>query len=191
MRKSCHNNCNNRGNCISLRTAAATYDGWSLNHTTTYNLWDADLIYGCQCDPGWFGVDCSQKRCDYGVDPRHAASDHYFEKATFVCDCGITACAGKFKLRFLGEPAASYMTPSSTGSDLAASLKHIRGFYGTNTQGVFSPVNGSSSAICNSNAVTATELTFMRRVRYMNNSIFSIDSLYEGRRYACLELLSK
>ena len=57
----CPNDCSRNGQCISLRSAASGYDGYKLNHTTTYNLWDADLIYGCKCDPGWGGHDCSER----------------------------------------------------------------------------------------------------------------------------------
>jgi len=60
----CPNGCNGNGKCMSLRTAASQYDGYNLNHTTNYDLWDADLIYGCVCLPGWTGYDCSQRCVD-------------------------------------------------------------------------------------------------------------------------------
>ena len=33
------------------------------------NTWDADRIYGCICDEGWTGYDCSERECTYGDDP--------------------------------------------------------------------------------------------------------------------------
>ena len=33
------------------------------------NTWDADRIYGCICDEGYTGFDCSQRSCKYGDDP--------------------------------------------------------------------------------------------------------------------------
>ena len=33
------------------------------------NTWDADRIYGCICDEGWTGYDCSERECTFGDDP--------------------------------------------------------------------------------------------------------------------------
>ena len=35
-----------------------------------YNLWDANVTYGCVCDPGYTGPDCSLRPCLHGDDPR-------------------------------------------------------------------------------------------------------------------------
>lgn len=164
-RNDCPNQCSNHGNCISLKTAASTYDGWSLNHTTTYNRWDKNLMFGCQCESGWVGYDCSQKVCDYGPDPR--LSNTGKETVTFVCDCG-SACSGKFLLQYLGIPTSSWLTPSSTGDDLAAALLYTVGYYYNSTYGndyITALVNGVSSSlpICSSSAVRTTKISFMRR----------------------------
>jgi len=34
-----------------------------------YDLWDADKIQGCVCDPGYAGLDCSGRICPKGDDP--------------------------------------------------------------------------------------------------------------------------
>merc|ERR1712167_97617 len=34
-----------------------------------YELWDEDITLGCECDAGYYGPDCSLRRCKYGVDP--------------------------------------------------------------------------------------------------------------------------
>ena len=34
-----------------------------------YELWDAEITYGCKCDPGYMGADCSQRYCPSGFDP--------------------------------------------------------------------------------------------------------------------------
>jgi len=34
-----------------------------------YFLWDRRATMGCKCDAGYFGADCSLRRCKYGVDP--------------------------------------------------------------------------------------------------------------------------
>lgn len=40
--------------------------GTDPNNALTY---DADLILGCKCDPGYQGYDCSQRSCPFGDDP--------------------------------------------------------------------------------------------------------------------------
>ena len=70
----CTNDCNNNGKCLSLRDSATQYDGFALNYSTSYGLWDADLIDGCVCDPVWQGYDCSAQTCDGGGDPRVSTS---------------------------------------------------------------------------------------------------------------------
>lgn len=45
--------------CMSMREAAALIDGGSLQFEGVYDGWDADMIYGCVCDEGWEGYDCS------------------------------------------------------------------------------------------------------------------------------------
>lgn len=99
----CPNDCNGNGMCYSLKAAAEMYDGFRLNRSTTYTQWDANMIYGCVCDQGWEGYDCSLQTCDVGPDPRVATSST--ETVTFVCMCSgslTSTCAGKFKFRFMG-----------------------------------------------------------------------------------------
>ena len=100
----CPNNCNNNGKCMSLKESASLYDGYRLNYSSTYNLWDGELIYGCVCEAGWSGYDCSERSCGVGVDPRTAVSSSH-EQVTLVCSCSgslATTCAGSFKFTFLG-----------------------------------------------------------------------------------------
>lgn len=49
----------NNVRCMSMREAAALIDGGSLEFESVYDDWDADMIYGCVCDEGWEGYDCS------------------------------------------------------------------------------------------------------------------------------------
>jgi hypothetical protein len=55
---------------MSMREAALGFDGTKLvRDSTVYSLWDADKIYGCVCDEGFEGHDCSLKSCPKGDDP--------------------------------------------------------------------------------------------------------------------------
>lgn len=69
------------------------------------HAWDADMIYGCVCDDGFEGGDCSRRRCATGDDPlTGAATDTRFgfqknEKQTIAC----SATGGTFTLSFRGQ----------------------------------------------------------------------------------------
>jgi len=58
-----------------MRDAAEDFNGFSLNRSVVYNNWDADQIYGCVCDVGFQGGDCSQKICDVGGRCTHALDE--------------------------------------------------------------------------------------------------------------------
>jgi hypothetical protein len=63
-RRSCLNDCSGHGACQSIsQIAKSDYDG-------VYDLWDADKLYGCLCDPGFYGPDCSRRKCPHGIDPQ-------------------------------------------------------------------------------------------------------------------------
>ena len=62
--------CSGHGRCISLRQAAAGYDGFRLVHApSVYDEWDADRVRGCLCDWGFFGASCTLRQCARGDDP--------------------------------------------------------------------------------------------------------------------------
>lgn len=167
QKPSCPNNCGNHGVCISLREAARTYDGWTLNHTTTYTLWDADVSFGCQCDPGWSGHDCTIKSCDKGLDPRLSGSAS--ETVTLVCTAG-PSFGGKFKLRFVGKVGKSFLTGLSTATEVAAAIMESGGYFSSDGAHSYAPVkvliDGSDSVsktVCAASATTVTTIQFVRK----------------------------
>lgn len=80
--------CSGNGKCMSLREAASVIDGVSLRRHVRYDLWDADRIFGCACDSGFTGYDCSQRDCPAGVDPLAVLNDGVVpEIQQIVCTC--------------------------------------------------------------------------------------------------------
>lgn len=67
----CHNDCRNRGLCISMADLAMyhgkDYDPTSLSagdgYGPVYSNWEANSLLTCQCDFGFFGPDCSLGQC--------------------------------------------------------------------------------------------------------------------------------
>lgn len=55
--------CNGHGTCQTLRRMA------DLDYKGTYNLWSKNMVQACVCDTGYFGADCAQRNCPFGVDP--------------------------------------------------------------------------------------------------------------------------
>jgi hypothetical protein len=69
--------------------------------------WDHDMMYGCNCDRGYFGYDCLDRECPVGDDPLTGTLDdqngqQYDEKQTVTCK----ATGGRFTLSFRQEPTA-------------------------------------------------------------------------------------
>mmetsp|Transcript_23393 Transcript_23393/g.70211 ORF Transcript_23393/g.70211 Transcript_23393/m.70211 type:complete len:143 (+) Transcript_23393:240-668(+) len=68
-RKSCPDACNGRGRCQNMRYFASLKDPGEGNVFTYESNWDANIMYGCNCDDGVFGPDCSLRYCPHGDDP--------------------------------------------------------------------------------------------------------------------------
>lgn len=58
QRMSCMNECSGHGQCLTQ----------NFFHTDP-GAWDQPMIQGCQCDPGFAGLDCSERLCHKGDDP--------------------------------------------------------------------------------------------------------------------------
>ena len=46
--------------------------------------WDADQIYGCICEMGWTGYDCSLRDCNRGDDPYTRGQMHEHDRVIAV-----------------------------------------------------------------------------------------------------------
>lgn len=95
--------CGEFGRCITLRQAGLGYDGIRLvNPSVNYNQWDSDRIYGCLCDYGYTGYDCTLKQCPKGDDP---VTPGVPEIQTITCTCSSGFCqdGGYFTVTFGGR----------------------------------------------------------------------------------------
>jgi hypothetical protein len=182
----CFNDCSGKGQCVSLRAAAQLNDGYLFNRTTTYNKWDADVIFGCKCDYGYSGADCSQRSCEYGPDPRLDVLP--VEKVTLVCDCtGVGSCLGRFKLRFLGTVMKKWLYPGSSSYELATAIMETPGIFARNAGHVTSPVFARNitfnDTVCASDVVRRTEIFFKRNQGDLPALSFYANSITHGSIY--------
>lgn len=90
--------CSGRGKCLTMREAAAKWDGRALvRPSVPYDNWDADQVQGCVCDAGFSGYDCSRSECPRGDDPLTGGQRN--EKLVVACQ----AEGGYWFLSFRGE----------------------------------------------------------------------------------------
>jgi len=121
-RTKCKNDCSRRGQCVSMKHLAET----TRNHLSlqySYDqVWDADKLFGCKCDDGFGGYDCSTRVCPYGDDPLTTAGSHD-EIQLLRCRAGASS-PGHFVLYFDGK-ASSAIRASSSAMALKRALKAI------------------------------------------------------------------
>lgn len=122
-----------------MAQAAEEQDDVALLRSVTYGGWDAHMVRGCACDPGWGGFDCSLRQCPLGDDPlttvraslprvrgqtrscrrRAQGQDDDVQLITCVCD-GV--CTGGLTLYFRGHytPAIPH---DAEAADVATALQ--------------------------------------------------------------------
>lgn len=138
----------------------------SSNYSTTYGLWDKDVMRGCKCDSGYSGHDCSVRDCPHGPDPRLATTSQ--EVVTLVCTCPSGGCSGKFILRYMGLSTNTVLSPTSTAAQLTTALMSAQGLRhaASNSPYTVSPItavgsNGNSAdTLCGAGATKITTIRF-------------------------------
>jgi hypothetical protein len=141
-RMKCANDCSGNGRCISMREAAITQDDINLLSSTTYTEWDADRVFGCVCDSGYTGYDCSENTCARGADPLWPTGA-VNEVQAFDC----TATGGSFRFRFRNE-VTDAISQGATVSQLESILGKLQAINVTTVS-----VTGSAGPICDSDGV--------------------------------------
>lgn len=69
-RRTCPDNCMNHGRCQSMSYFASVQDaGEGTVYAYGGEVWDADMMYGCNCDAGYSGPMCNLRNCAVGDDP--------------------------------------------------------------------------------------------------------------------------
>jgi len=166
-RMTCLNDCSRHGECMTMAKTAALQDDLRLFSSYTYALWDAEKIVGCVCDPGYTGLDCSERTCPVGDDPHTAGVD---EVQTVSCTCGA-GCDGTVSLTFRGRTTAPILhnavmsvadevggDGADTGDSVQAKLQALRVIDGVTV----SVADGGSPSgrLCQDTAGSTVSITF-------------------------------
>uniref|UniRef100_H3HBA6 EGF-like domain-containing protein n=1 Tax=Phytophthora ramorum TaxID=164328 RepID=H3HBA6_PHYRM len=142
----CRTNCNGHGKCTSMRAMAATKNDYNLLYSATYDTpWDADRIYGCVCDHGYTGVDCSLRQCPYGDDPISTGQADEVQAVSCLCN----GCTGTFTLSFRGETTRLLDGSVDTAATLETALEEL-----ITVRGVSVTLDGGTT-LCDSDGVSA------------------------------------
>jgi hypothetical protein len=111
----CPNQCSGHGTCETIQELAemGTFET-TLSHvesttqfTYSYNLWDQEKSVGCKCDEGYYGADCSERKCKYGVDPLFESEGKRIAAEFRV---KTDATGGTFKLKMYDVFGEDYIT---------------------------------------------------------------------------------
>lgn len=101
--------CSSHGQCLDMMALAALADvngdaaGFTYGAIPNNPLtWDANMVRGCFCDPGYEGYDCSQLSCPSGDDP--LTTFQYDEKQVIKC----TSSTGTGSLVFTFRQKSGY-----------------------------------------------------------------------------------
>jgi hypothetical protein len=123
QRLACLSGCNGRGRCVSLSEKASTTLNSNSVRYTYDNVWDAEKTYGCICDEGFSGYDCSAYDCANGDDPMTTGQVN--EVQLIKCTADPTS-SGSFALYFGGQ-VSSTLAVSATDTEVKAALEAISG----------------------------------------------------------------
>lgn len=120
------NTCNSHGACQDMMTLASNAKVNGVVAGFTYGLipnnpltWDYNRVFGCNCDDGWHGYDCSLRSCLNGDDPNSQGQLDEIQSLRCINAAGKS---GVIVFTFRGEntgPIAS----SATTAQVKASLE--------------------------------------------------------------------
>jgi hypothetical protein len=136
--------CSGNGKCVNLKQLAPYKDDINFFNVFTYGLWDAERIFGCVCDYGYTGYDCSLRTCPYGDDPVALATSTV-ESQTYTC----SGTSGTFVANIYGYVTES-IAFNANAATFKAALEKLPPILGVAVS------FDSGSAICAGGGVTTT-----------------------------------
>lgn len=182
-RLECPNDCSGNGVCISLHEAGQLKDDIQFVRQVEYTLWDQSLIYGCYCDRGFTGHDCSQRLCEYGDDPMTTTAE-VDEIQVVDCTCA-GVCSGSFYLQYEDRvtSAISFDASAATVGTKLEALSNLNQVTVSLTGGTeVCDSDGASLAITfTHNAGDLPKLRILQGTLASSTGVLSIQVLHSGQ----------
>lgn len=127
--------CSGHGVCKTIRQLA------KADNDNIYELWDKHSTMGCECDDGFDGPDCSERKCKYGIDPLYYDDSTTIKYSTWdfgiltsastadFTDGMVDAGTGYFAIRFFDMHGEDWVTEpiayASTCETVLAALEAL------------------------------------------------------------------
>jgi len=160
QRTVCPNDCSGHGSCESISELSSKRGGQLFHKDTyhgdqSYSLWDQKVSYGCKCDPGFFGADCTRRRCKVGIDPMYEAAATEIVDTVhfrFATKGGTFNTNSYVRVRFFDYWGESYQTKRiAFGADQATTATALTSALLALPNGVITDVTcaGSGNSVVN------------------------------------------
>ena len=143
----CPNECSNNGKCMSYHDFALQTLNTNSESFTYNSVWDSQKTFGCVCDYGYTGYDCSLRICASGDDPLTVGGVQ--EKQLMKC----TANSGTFILYFEGRHSKT-ISANGNEQDVEIALNAIKGVDDVSVS--FS----EGSRVCRNDVINIVQITF-------------------------------
>jgi len=152
-RTKCRNGCSNNGRCMSMRHLADDTRNQQSQQFAYSAPWDADKIFGCVCDAGFTGFDCSLRVCPTGDDPLTTTNTN---QEIQLLHCSANSLdTGHIVLYYDGEHS-----PSITADASIYALKHaIESIVGVNEVSI---TYSEGSTLCRDDVTNIVSITFLQ-----------------------------
>ena len=115
---------------MSQLASTATSNGEVTPYTygadpTVLNTWDAATVYGCSCDSGFSGHDCSRRQCPVGEDPALRDASTSVVDEVQALTCVLLAGMPTFVFQFR-DAQSTVLAATSSASDVVAALEAMQ-----------------------------------------------------------------
>ena len=122
----CHQNCHDNGECLSMATLAekneVNGDPAPFSYGSDPNnalSWDSDQVFGCLCSDGYEGYNCLETSCPKGDDP----NTQHQKNEIHQLSCTDSNDDGSFQIGFRGEYVS--VTATTTAAELETALNGL------------------------------------------------------------------
>lgn len=157
--------CSGHGRCLTLAQMGGIWTGndnldfdGAVFKPRDYDLWDADQIRGCVCDPPYTGFNCSLKACPVGDDYTQPRDKYGMPNHNEVMRIECAASRGSFRFTFRGETSDEipYNAPYGRVKHILESMSTISSI----------SLAMSSATVC-AHPLTTTTISFLDQVGEM------------------------